>query len=367
MPARTPAERFVEGLGGTVSVSGTTTTPKTIGEYLKSVPGYGIFTSTNHGYPGSVIDPSGTGGGPAAAAITRQVDTIKLYGSIHSEKEITTLPYHFFVLRNGDIVNKTPIDFTKEDEEGNLNNNEFHIVNPVPAWTPTYIAPGSGGGFGGARPGSHALTGAPRKHAGNDIGGARGTPIVAIADGTIIGRTDGNGGAGAGGGYGNMYLIDHHNGWHSVYAHMDSLAGFYRGDTVSAGQQIGTMGSTGCSQWPNGGIHLHFEMRDQSQLGGHGPGHGRGEVDPNPILLASKTSYAAGAHFDKEISIGIIEPVDPRTITGLDKLVDELLKHIPSIVYIQHGEPPVSSEVITNWMNTRRPKLPGRASTSGIS
>jgi len=85
-------------------------------------------------------------------------------------------------------------------------------------------------------------------HEGIDIGAAFGTPIGAAGAGTVTM-------AGWNGGYGNTVMIDHGNGLSSMYAHMESIAASL-GQTVSAGQTIGTVGSTGNSTGP----HLHFGL-----------------------------------------------------------------------------------------------------------
>ena len=56
--------------------------------------------------------------------------------------------------------------------------------------------------------------------------------------------------------YGNSVLIDHGNGWTTRYAHFISAPLVSYGQTVSQGQILGYVGSTGCST----GAHLHFEM-----------------------------------------------------------------------------------------------------------
>jgi murein DD-endopeptidase MepM/ murein hydrolase activator NlpD len=88
-----------------------------------------------------------------------------------------------------------------------------------------------------------------RMHEGIDIGAAQGTPIYAAASGTVNY-------AGWEGGYGNLTVIDHGNGLATAYGHQSQLA-VSSGQTVSRGQVIGYVGSTGHSTGP----HLHFEVR----------------------------------------------------------------------------------------------------------
>jgi murein DD-endopeptidase MepM/ murein hydrolase activator NlpD len=88
-----------------------------------------------------------------------------------------------------------------------------------------------------------------RMHDGIDIGAPSGTPIHAAAAGTVIY-------AGWMEGYGNLVVLDHGNGLSTAYAHQSSIAVGY-GQTVTQGQVIGYVGSTGHSTGP----HLHFEVR----------------------------------------------------------------------------------------------------------
>ena len=86
-----------------------------------------------------------------------------------------------------------------------------------------------------------------------DLGAARGTPIHAAADGTVIvARNNG----GWNGGYGNYVVITHANGTQMLYAHMSHNI-VSPGQFVASGQIIGYVGSTGMST----GAHLHFEVR----------------------------------------------------------------------------------------------------------
>ena len=86
-------------------------------------------------------------------------------------------------------------------------------------------------------------------HTGLDIAASTGTSIVAAASGTVTF-------SGWKGSYGNMMVITHSNGVQTYYAHCSKLY-FEAGATVSQGQVIGAVGSTGNSTGP----HLHLEVR----------------------------------------------------------------------------------------------------------
>jgi len=88
-----------------------------------------------------------------------------------------------------------------------------------------------------------------RMHEGIDIGCAYGTPNRAAAAGTVIY-------AGWLGGYGNLVVVDHGNGLSTAYAHASSIL-VSVGQSVSQGQTVSLVGSTGNSSGP----HLHFEVR----------------------------------------------------------------------------------------------------------
>ena len=100
-------------------------------------------------------------------------------------------------------------------------------------------------------------------HSGVDIAGPMYSTIVAADSGTVIATYSGcvhnwgkSGDCGCGGSYGNYVMIDHGNGKWTIYGHLASVD-VSEGQSVSAGQQIGSMGSTGHSTGP----HLHFECR----------------------------------------------------------------------------------------------------------
>jgi len=86
-------------------------------------------------------------------------------------------------------------------------------------------------------------------HPGIDIDGETGDPIYAADNGVVVYAGWNNWG------YGNVVVINHGNGWQTLYAHL----GAYNvgcGQSVYQGSVIGAMGSTGNST----GSHLHFEM-----------------------------------------------------------------------------------------------------------
>ena len=96
---------------------------------------------------------------------------------------------------------------------------------------------------------SDPFTGETRYHSGIDIDGYGndGAPVIAAASGTVITASYDSA-------YGNYVIIDH-GGTSTVYAHMSGLA-VSEGQSVSQGQTIGYVGSTGRAT----GTHLHFEV-----------------------------------------------------------------------------------------------------------
>lgn len=101
----------------------------------------------------------------------------------------------------------------------------------------------------------HPLDGDWRYHSGIDIsmGDAYGKNIIATRDGTVIlSSLESESGTG----YGNYIIIDHGDGYTSLYGHCSELL-VSTGQRVSKGQIIARVGSTGWSTGP----HLHFEVR----------------------------------------------------------------------------------------------------------
>ena len=99
-------------------------------------------------------------------------------------------------------------------------------------------------------PRTHPITGKYTNHNGMDIDGYGhdGYPIVACDAGVVVAAKWSDS-------YGNYVMIDHGNGMQTLYAHMSGMAVKY-GDTVTQGQTIGYLGSTGWST----GTHCHLEV-----------------------------------------------------------------------------------------------------------
>ena len=91
-------------------------------------------------------------------------------------------------------------------------------------------------------------------HRAIDIYAPRGTPIIAADGGTVVAAHWATG-------YGRMVVVDHGNGYQTLYAHMDAF--FVEvGQTVAKGDLLGKCGSTGNSTGP----HVHFEVRKGGAL-----------------------------------------------------------------------------------------------------
>ena len=101
----------------------------------------------------------------------------------------------------------------------------------------------------------HPITGEYKSHTGMDIASNQGTAVYACDSGTVVL-------AQWYGGYGNCIMIDHGNGYKTLYGHL-SVISVSSGQTVTKGDTIGQVGSTGNSTGP----HLHLEVyKDGSRI-----------------------------------------------------------------------------------------------------
>ena len=129
----------------------------------------------------------------------------------------------------------------------------------------TYVTSRAGNRF-------HPIFNEWRYHSGMDIGAGYGSSVVASDSGTVIL-------AEVNGGYGNCIMIDHGNGYYTLYGHLSGYA-VSSGQSVSKGQTIGYVGDTGWATGP----HLHFEIRQGSTC-----------LDPEAVAGFSGLTYAPDA------------------------------------------------------------------------
>ncbi|MDD9266688.1 M23 family metallopeptidase [Paenibacillus sp. GCM10023248] len=117
-------------------------------------------------------------------------------------------------------------------------------------------------GFGMRR---DPFTGKPSMHTGLDLDGEIGDPVYATAAGKV---TE----AGFDNEFGNRIILDHTRGIQTGYMHLHKIL-VKRGESVTKGQQIGLLGSTGRST----GSHLHYEVQKN-----------RVPIDPTPYLITNR-------------------------------------------------------------------------------
>ncbi len=132
----------------------------------------------------------------------------------------------------------------------------------------------------------HPVQGKKKMHRGVDYGAPIGTPIRAVADGTVMF-------AGRKGANGNLIVLDHANGFKTLYAHLHSIAdGIHPGAKVSKKTVIGEVGNTGRST----GAHLHFGMKRHGNY-----------VDPQEVEFARAEPLEGDQK--KEFLSEVVEPL----------------------------------------------------------
>lgn len=119
----------------------------------------------------------------------------------------------------------------------------FFLKSPIP------FEPRITSGFSLRR--LHPVHGTYRAHLGVDYGAPHGSPVVAVADGTVVS-------AGWAGGGGNQIRLRHSGGYETYYLHLSRFGkGVRAGTRVSQGAVIGYVGSTGTATGP----HLDYRVR----------------------------------------------------------------------------------------------------------
>ena len=126
----------------------------------------------------------------------------------------------------------------------------------------------------------HPILGTERAHLATDYAAPPGSPVVAVANGTVTS-------AGWNGGYGNLVQIKHANGLTSGYAHLSHIAaGVRAGHPIKQGELVGLVGQTGLATGP----HLHFMMTQKGIPINPVPALKKGEAAP-PIQGNLKAAF----------------------------------------------------------------------------
>ncbi|PHE31178.1 peptidoglycan DD-metalloendopeptidase family protein [Bacillus toyonensis] len=107
-------------------------------------------------------------------------------------------------------------------------------------------------------------------HKGIDYSCQDGVTAIAASKGGVVELAEFGAGGSGFGGYGNVVVINHGNGYWSLYGHMSSIT-VQKGQNIGVGQQVGVCGRTGQVTGP----HLHFEIKTAFKFG---------QVDPAPYL-----------------------------------------------------------------------------------
>ncbi|HYR44821.1 MAG TPA: peptidoglycan DD-metalloendopeptidase family protein [Terriglobia bacterium] len=127
----------------------------------------------------------------------------------------------------------------------------------------------------------HPILGRERAHLATDYAAPAGSPVVAVANGTVVF-------AGWQGGYGNLVRVKHSSGLVSGYAHLSRIAsGIHSGRAVKQGELVGFVGQTGLATGP----HLHFEMAKNGTPINPVPALKKGEAAP-PLEGKLKAEFA---------------------------------------------------------------------------
>jgi murein DD-endopeptidase MepM/ murein hydrolase activator NlpD len=132
----------------------------------------------------------------------------------------------------------------------------------------------------------HPIDNVVRAHLGVDYAAPIGSPVVAVANGTVLS-------AGFTGGSGNMVHLRHADGFETYYLHLSSFApGVHAGSHVAQGQIIGRVGMTGSATGP----HLDYRLKRNGLFVNPVPVHSRqapGEPIPSTELAAFRDSRDA--------------------------------------------------------------------------
>ena len=140
----------------------------------------------------------------------------------------------------------------------------------------------------------HPILGTARAHLATDYGAPTGSPVVAVANGTVTF-------AGWDSGYGNLVRIKHASGLTSGYAHLSRIgSGIRPGRAVKQGELVGLVGQTGLATGP----HLHFMMAKNGM-----------PINPVPALKKGEPAPPLDGRLNAEFA-KTIAPMQAKLETG---------------------------------------------------
>lgn len=186
-------------------------------------------------------------------------------------------------------------------------------------------------------------TGAPRMHAGMDLGhtAGRGTPVLNVQPGTVYAVLRDADRSPGYGGYGNGVIVQHADDTWALYAHLDRVD-VAQGQRVAAGDRLGTMGATSNGKFRGMGVHLHIELR-RRRADGSPPFPGPypqsverplNSLDPRPWLEAQGLRFGSRGAF--EVDPGSAMALTRPRWTGIAGLAEVKAPPVPANLY----EPP---------------------------
>lgn len=218
---------------------------------------------------------------------------------------------------------------------------------------------GVNSGFGGVR----TINGMTWKHEGIDLAGKNGERLDSNVNGTVVWAGKANKSLGIPSAYGNNVVIQSTDGNYHIYAHLNKITA-KKGSKIGAGQQIGTIGSTGNST----GAHLHYEVRSKM-----------GKWNRN---LVNPTSYAKQAASSKRNTYkyttgvgGSSVPVSKASTSSFTKVKNNQgkgalkgLEHLFNQYGEKYGVDPALALAIAHWEtgNGTSPMLKNKNNVGGM-
>ncbi len=154
------------------------------------------------------------------------------------------------------LLRQSDFQIYSENEFKDFFNKKQYAMDHIPS-----VQPAEGSFLSGFGMRVHPILHTRRMHKGMDISNSIGTPVLASAEGNA--RT------GVSESFGTYVLLEHGNGYSTIYAHLQSVI-ITDNEPIHRGQIIGYLGNSGLSTGP----HLHYEVHVN-----------RIPVDPNPYLL----------------------------------------------------------------------------------